>query len=164
MLKLALPEPDLDRDPDFECELPWAPSINNYYRQGIILPAVEKVQERIREHGWSDFFPWLRKQVRTSTFLSKAGKNYREACGFLLVRQLRAQGGGVGTSRVAMEVVLHPPTSRAHDIDNFNKAIFDALEHVHVFENDAQIHQLLETKGHPISSGRVEVRIWKIPG
>ncbi len=163
MLRLPLPEPELDRDPDFECELPWPPSINDYWRQGIILPAVEKVKERVREHGWQDFFKWMRRQVRTSAFLSQTGKNYREAAGFLLVRQIREQGR-LGRDRLAVEVNLHPPTSRAHDIDNFNKAIFDAMEHIGVFENDAQICQLLETKAAPVSKGRVDVRIWKIPG
>jgi crossover junction endodeoxyribonuclease RusA len=41
-----------------------------------------------------------------------------------------------------MEIVLRPPDRRGRDVDNFHKAILDALEHAEVYHNDNQVRDL----------------------
>lgn len=155
MLALELPENNLE--PDFEATIGWPPSVNNYWRAGVQLPSAAAMEERVASAGWSGFWKWLRARTRTNTFLGDKGKVYREAVAWQLIRER----GKFGSADIVVEVDLHPPTKAPPDIDNFNKALFDALEHAAIFENDRQIVQLLETRREPIRGGLVRVRIWR---
>jgi crossover junction endodeoxyribonuclease RusA len=154
---LALELPKNNLPPDFEAVIAWPPSVNNYWRTGVQLPSLEAIQSRVKEHGWGSFWKWLRSRTRTNTFLGKRGQIYREAVAWQLIRSR----GKFGGADIIVEITLRPPTKAAPDIDNFNKAIFDALEHAGIFENDRQICQLLETRAAPVRGGEVEVRIWR---
>ncbi|MGP1938918.1 RusA family crossover junction endodeoxyribonuclease, partial [Citrobacter freundii] len=45
------------------------------------------------------------------------------------------------------------------DIDNYNKALFDALTHAGVWEDDSQIKRMLVEWGPVVPKGRVEITI-----
>ncbi|HCC4675184.1 TPA: RusA family crossover junction endodeoxyribonuclease, partial [Citrobacter freundii] len=44
-------------------------------------------------------------------------------------------------------------------IDNYNKALFDALTHAGVWEDDSQIKRMLVEWGPVVPKGRVEITI-----
>ncbi len=58
--------------------------------------------------------------------------------------------------------MLHAPTRRKCDIDNYTKALFDALESAGVIENDNQFDQMAISRGEIIKGGRAVVNIYEI--
>jgi crossover junction endodeoxyribonuclease RusA len=42
-----------------------------------------------------------------------------------------------------VEIILYPPDARRRDIDNYNKALFDALTHAGIWEDDSQVQRML---------------------
>ncbi|KAB0142503.1 RusA family crossover junction endodeoxyribonuclease, partial [Escherichia coli] len=42
----------------------------------------------------------------------------------------------------SVEIVLFPPDNRIRDLDNYNKALFDALTHAGVWEDDSQVKRM----------------------
>jgi len=51
--------------------------------------------------------------------------------------------------------------SRRRDIDNYNKALFDALTHAGIWEDDSQIKRMLVEWGPVTQKGKVEITISK---
>lgn len=72
-------------------------------------------------------------------FIGAAGKAFRAA---VLGIWYEARTQGFGRERVRVDVTLHPKDHRQRDIDNPVKALFDAMEHARVFENDSQIREM----------------------
>ncbi|MDU5319796.1 MAG: RusA family crossover junction endodeoxyribonuclease [Escherichia coli] len=60
-----------------------------------------------------------------------------------------------------VEHVLFPPDNRIRDLDNYNKALFDALTHAGVWEDDSQVKRMLVEWGPVIPEGKVEITISK---
>lgn len=58
---------------------------------------------------------------------------------------------------VAVEIILCPPDKRLHDIDNYSKAILDAMAHAKLYDDDKQIKRLLIEYGNVEKGGRVMV-------
>lgn len=95
-------------------QLPWPPSVNRYWRR-----------------------------VGKRTVLSRAARLFRKRVWDVWFVQKYVFGwDGFGGSHVALRLVLHPPDGRRRDLDNVLKAVFDALEHAKIIENDAQIRKL----------------------
>ena len=67
-------------------------------------------------------------------------------------------GEGV-SERLKVSLVLNPPTLRKYDIDNFCKALFDAISKSGFWLDDEQIDVLIIKKGEKIKDGNVEVSI-----
>ena len=61
----------------------------------------------------------------------------------------------------SVEIVLFPPDNRIRDLDNYNKALFDALTHAGVWEDDSQVKRMLVEWGPVIPEGKVEITISK---
>ncbi|EHX2466952.1 RusA family crossover junction endodeoxyribonuclease, partial [Escherichia coli] len=61
----------------------------------------------------------------------------------------------------SVEIVLFPPDNRIRDLDNYNKALFDALTHAGVWEDDSQVKRMLVEWGSVIPGGKVEITISK---
>ena len=66
------------------------------------------------------------------------------------------------TGPVAISVDLYPPSLHKRDIDNYFKALFDALEHAGVYENDNQIKKLNAEMHNKSVGGKVMVNIQPI--
>lgn len=65
------------------------------------------------------------------------------------------------SSPASVEIVLYPPDERRRDIDNYNKALFDALTHAGIREDDSQVRRMLVEWGPKVPGGRVEISITK---
>ena len=51
--------------------------------------------------------------------------------------------------------------NRIRDLDNYNKALFDALTHAGVWEDDSQVKRMLVEWGPVVPEGKVEITISK---
>lgn len=120
-----------------ELALPFPPSVNDYYGKTCV---------KSKRTG----------KQRVVVFIAKAGRKFR--CDVQMICEAN-QVIGFGLTRIQMLVVLHPPTAREVDIDNFFKGLFDSLEHAAVFFNDRQIKCLGTIMAHPVHGGRVNITI-----
>lgn len=90
--------------------------------------------------------------------VSAAGRKYQsEACA-AIVEQLRRLPKP-STTAAAVEIILFPPDQRRRDLDNYNKALFDALTHAGVWEDDSQVKRMLVEWGPVVPKGKVEITI-----
>lgn len=128
----------------FEADLPWPPSVNHYYTEWVF---------GIVKQG----LIWIccggkRPTIRMA--VSKDGQAFTQEVKILVghVKPL--------TGPLMFTLVLHEPNKMKHDIDNYNKALFDSLKHAGVYHDDSQIRMLITTYG-PLCrpKGKVVVRI-----
>ena len=68
--------------------------------------------------------------------------------------------GAKASGRCLVEVVLWPPCNRTRDMDNFNKALLDAITHADLWEDDGVVDQLFiyrgtVSKGHGVAGIRI---------
>lgn len=113
-----------------EYTLPWPPSINGYWRA-------------------------VRMGKGCRQIISERGRVFRNAAAVAVAEA----GGGAIDGRLDVRIVLHPPTRRRCDIDNYAKAILDALEHAGVYEDDGAIDRLEVVRGRVVLGGRANVRV-----
>lgn len=117
-----------------ELRLPWAPSVNTLWRNVVIGRSAR-------------------------TLLSKEGRAYFEhaAADVLVQRKGRSIAG-----RVEAEIVLHPPTRAALDIDNRCKAVLDACTKGGLWADDSQVDVLIVRRAGVLKGGAVIVRAVEI--
>ncbi|WP_290654464.1 RusA family crossover junction endodeoxyribonuclease [Idiomarina sp.] len=90
------------------------------------------------------------------TLISKKGRAYREE----VIWQCRAQRACIGLSQpLAVNITLNPPSNHRRDIDNYNKALLDALTHAHVITDDNLIKRLTVEFGPVTKPGNARVII-----
>ena len=80
---------------------------------------------------------------RPRTLISKKGRAYRQS----VMAQLA--GAQVYPGRLAVTLDLHPPDRRKRDIDNYTKALLDAITHAGVWGDDSQVKTLSITMHEP---------------
>jgi len=100
------------------------------------------------------------RRVGAKTLISRGGRAFRIAvCSILAARGVRPMSG-------PLEVYLdiYPPDRRRRDVDNFQKALLDALAHGGAYHDDSQIVHLDTWKRSPTPGGKVVVRIVKHGG
>ena len=89
--------------------------------------------------------------------ISKEGRLYRKK-----VADVVAEAGapGFGKRLIKVSAMAYLPDRRRRDIDNLGKAVYDALEKAHVFDDDSQICDAHWKKG-PIDrlSPRIEITL-----
>lgn len=103
---------------------------------------------------------YWRKTRNGQIYISEQGKNYRKAIGtHLMVAGYKP----LEDARIGMETVYFPPTRGGLDLDNLNKALWDALEAARLFNNDKQIDYHLQQRGPRFQAGMVRIRIWPDP-
>ena len=90
--------------------------------------------------------------------ISAAGRKYQSAACAAIIEQLRRLPKPT-TAPAAVEILLFPPDARRRDIDNYNKALFDALTHAGIWEDDSQVKRMLVEWGPKVPGGRVEISI-----
>ena len=64
-----------------------------------------------------------------------------------------------GDSPIELAIRLYPPTLQRRDADNFQKAIWDALENAKVFDDDCQVQRFTVEKCRVIKGGCVVVQV-----
>ena len=62
-----------------------------------------------------------------------------------------------GNLAVAME--LYPPDRRRRDVDNYSKAVLDALTHARLWRDDSQVKRQTVTVREPKAGGQVVLTI-----
>ncbi|TRS74744.1 RusA family crossover junction endodeoxyribonuclease, partial [Salmonella enterica] len=98
--------------------LPFPPSVNTYWRAPNKGP------------------------LKGRHMVSASDRKYQsEACA-AVIEQLRRLPKP-STAPAAVEIILYPPDKRIRDLDNYNKALFDALTHAGVWEDDSQVKRML---------------------
>lgn len=77
-------------------------------------------------------------------YISAKGRIFRDQ----VVQSVSEQAPGIThAGRLYVEVVLHPPDKRTRDLDNYMKALLDALTHAGLWVDDSQIDQLSILRG-----------------
>lgn len=90
--------------------------------------------------------------------ISAEGRKYQSAACAAIIEQLRRLPKPT-TSPATVEITLFPPDMRRRDLDNYNKALFDALTHAGVWEDDSQVKRMLVEWGPVVPKGKVEITI-----
>jgi crossover junction endodeoxyribonuclease RusA len=166
--------------------LPFPPSINSMYSQGIIgakrnleEPFVEVLRRLAADQNAAtvgDVLTFattnckdLRAMVkqafgspRASMFLSDAGKAYRNVAAAAIAKQNLPRNALNG--RLEVSAIAYPPDARVRDLDNLWKSALDVLKHNQVIDDDG--HFDLETirRGHQVKGGSFVVEIREIAG
>lgn len=85
------------------------------------------------------------RTFRNRQIISKRGREYRS----LAISELDRIGllNESVSGDLTVRMVLNPPTRRKYDIDNFTKAVFDALTHAKFWNDDSQVVSLSIKKG-----------------
>lgn len=109
--------------------LPWAPSVNHYWR----------------------FTP-------RGVLISRAGREYREKVGWCVGH---ARGAFTKADRLLMLVLACPPDRRIRNLDNINKAVWDALQHAGVYADDDQIDDYRVRRGPP-GAGKLFIKLTQL--
>lgn len=89
-------------------------------------------------------------------YVSKAGHLFREK----VLIEINEQCAGIQLDgRLNVEVILYPPDKRTRDLDNYMKALLDAITHSGLWLDDEQIDQLSIMRGEVVKSGfsRIEI-------
>lgn len=116
--------------------LPFPPSVNTYWRAPNKGP------------------------LKGRHLISAAGRAYQSAACAAIIEQLRRLPKPT-TAKAAVEIIFYPPDARRRDLDNYNKALFDALTHAGVWEDDSQVKRMLVEWGPVVPKGKVEITISK---
>lgn len=114
--------------------LPFPPSVNSYWRAPNSGP------------------------LKGRHLISQKGRAFQSAACAAIIKQLRKLPKP-SSELAAVEITLYPPDKRCRDIDNYNKALFDALTHAGVWEDDSQVKRMLVEWGPVVPNGKVEIMI-----
>lgn len=114
--------------------LPFPPSVNTYWRAPNSGP------------------------LNGRHLISQKGREFQSAACAAIIEQLRKLPKP-SSEAAAVEITLYPPDQRRRDIDNYNKALFDALTHAGVWEDDSQVKRMLVEWGPVVPKGKVEITI-----
>jgi crossover junction endodeoxyribonuclease RusA len=114
-------------------DLPYPPSVNTFWRR------------------------WRGKVV-----LARAAREFRQRVAerWLSYRHSHRHEG-FGRSLVACRVTVCPPDARRRDLDNILKALFDAIQHAGIIEDDSQIRRLEVAFGRCPQPG-LRVVMWQL--
>jgi len=116
---------------DIEIYLPWPPTVNDYYGTRVVK----------------------KRQIR---YIKAKGRKFREDIEAAVAEQV---GYLHLDDRLFVEVELFPPDDRRRDVDNYMKALLDAMTQAKIWEDDSQIDQLFIYRGVKCRGGKVVVKI-----
>ncbi|VVA47942.1 Crossover junction endodeoxyribonuclease RusA [Serratia ficaria] len=117
--------------------LPFPPSVNGYWRSP--------------NKGAS----------RGRTMVSERGRAFQVEAIAQVMEQLRRQPKPISTN-IAVEVLFCPPTHARRDLDNYFKALFDAMTKAGVWLDDSQIKRIVAAWGPVTKGGKVELKICEV--
>ena len=98
-------------------------------------------------------------KTKRGLFISVKGRAFRTHTAEAIHQQIP---GTLIETPMLVEIVLFPPDKRRRDIDNYNKALLDAVTHAGLWEDDSLIDQLFIYRGSSTPSkkaGMVYMRI-----
>jgi crossover junction endodeoxyribonuclease RusA len=97
------------------------------------------------------------RSFRGRQIISAKGREYRRAVAAMQIAPWPV-------AHYALRCIAHPPTRRRYDIDNYGKAMYDALASAGVLADDEMIHHAYWSKGEVRPrAGCVHVGVWVIP-
>ena len=96
-------------------------------------------------------------KTRSGVFISAKGRKYRNTIADEIHQQLSDME--LGEERINLNVVVHMPDRRKRDLDNYMKALLDAITKTGLWEDDSQIDQLCIYRGEIIKGGKVRMEI-----
>ena len=103
------------------------------------------------------FPPTVNSYYLKGKIISSKGRVFRESveqeCAEQIVQNLKLM------DRLECAVILYPPDSRTRDLDNYLKALQDAITHAGVWEDDKQIDYGEQYRGQIVPGGACKVRI-----
>ena len=95
------------------------------------------------------------RSVHGRMLISAEGRTYRQAVAEMALTERWPK---FGPARVGVEIEAWPPDRRRRDLDNILKAIFDALTHAGVWDDDSQIDRICVVR-YPLIGGMCKVAI-----
>lgn len=99
---------------------------------------------------------YYKKSKAGGRYISEKGRKFRAMVEECIIEQLP---GEHITDKMLVEIVLFPPDRRQRDVDNYNKALLDAITEGKLWEDDKLIDQLFNYRGKVTSGGQTFVRI-----
>ncbi|WP_447882285.1 RusA family crossover junction endodeoxyribonuclease [Serratia fonticola] len=117
--------------------LPFPPSMNSYWRSPN------------------------KGALKGRHLISERGRKFRTEAIARVLEQLRRQPKPI-TTNIAVTVVFCPPNKAPRDLDNYFKALFDAMTHAGVWVDDKQIKRIVADWGPVTKGGKVELRISEV--
>lgn len=88
-------------------------------------------------------------------YLSEEGRRYKSIVAGI-VRCARVQPF---TSDVSLKIEAYPPDRRRRDLDNIQKAVWDALTDAGLYEDDSQVKHVEAWMLEPLERGKVIVTV-----
>lgn len=92
-------------------------------------------------------------------YLSAKAREFRNDVKVLLSTRT---GLKTHTGRIKAHITIHGRDKRKFDIDNYQKAVWDALTHAGVIEDDELIDKLVIDRGEIIKGGQVVVKLYAV--
>jgi crossover junction endodeoxyribonuclease RusA len=100
------------------------------------------------------------RRVGHTVLISRAGRRFRDD----VIRLCRASGLALLPGALTVEVDVYPPDNRRRDLDNIQKALFDAMAHGGLYDDDSQLTRIVLTRMPALPRGKVVVRISPFTG
>jgi len=95
------------------------------------------------------------RMVGKRMVISREGRRYRDR----VAAALAAAGVRPVDGRVELRIELYPPDRRSRDLDNAQKALWDALQYGGAYHDDSQVKKVTAEMFDPVPGGRAIVRI-----
>lgn len=131
-----------------EFMLPWAPSINNYYKD------IRRKKDKIRLASYH------KRDKRKNKALKKHVVKFFDDAYYLIKHQCGCTTKLHGNIKV--DYLMCPPDNRKHDTGNLRKGLDDALWKSGLIEDDNDILQVNEKKIAPEYPGWIKVIVTEI--
>ncbi|MFV8873619.1 RusA family crossover junction endodeoxyribonuclease [Serratia fonticola] len=117
--------------------LPFPPSMNSYWRSPN------------------------KGALKGRHLISERGRKFRTEAIARVLEQLRRQPKPI-TADITVTVVFCPPNKAPRDLDNYFKALFDAMTHAGVWLDDRQVKRIAAEWGPVTKGGKVELSISEV--
>lgn len=95
------------------------------------------------------------RAYRGRQIISKRGRAYRAS----VLKQMLCEKRPRFQCELDVHMVLVPPDRRQRDIDNYTKAVFDALTHAGFWADDSQVKRLTIEMRTPEKPGAVWLKV-----
>lgn len=105
----------------------------------------------------NDLYKFTCRLGYPKVYMVKAGKDLKEV--YRWIARTSWKGEPISGRKIALKVVLYFKDERRHDIDNYNKILFDSMNGI-VWEDDSQIDELEIRKTVDKSNPRIEVQVF----